>query len=64
MATPKRFRKSNTQKVIFGVCGGLAEYIGTDAVVVRLVWILITLITGFVPGIVVYLIAALIAPEQ
>ena len=47
--------------MIAGVCSGLAEYIGIDPTVVRLIWALIGL-TG--AGILAYLVAALIIPEK
>lgn len=35
----KRLTKSTTDKKIFGVCGGIAEYLGIDSTIVRLVWV-------------------------
>ncbi len=51
-------------KKIFGVCGGIAEYFDADPTVVRLLWVIATLITGIVFGVVVYLIAAIIIPKK
>lgn len=51
-------------KVFFGVLSGIAEYMGTDPVVVRIVFILVTAFTGFAPGFVAYLLAAMIMPEK
>ncbi|HTH72745.1 MAG TPA: PspC domain-containing protein [Candidatus Pristimantibacillus sp.] len=62
--SPKRLHLSAKDKKIFGVCGGLAEYIGADPTVVRLAWAIITVITGVVPGVAAYLIAALIIPRE
>ena len=57
-----KLRKSTTNKVIFGVCGGLAEYFDTDATIVRL---LTTIGSIFLPvGILCYLAAALIMPQE
>ncbi len=42
---PKRLYKSQTNKIIAGVCGGLAKYIGMDATVFRIIFILATLLT-------------------
>lgn len=61
---PKRLYLSSKDKKVFGVCGGLAEYIGADPTVVRLAWAIITVITGIVPGVAAYLIAALIIPRE
>jgi phage shock protein PspC (stress-responsive transcriptional regulator) len=61
---PKKLYLSSTDKKIFGVCGGIAEYFGADATVVRLAWVLITIITGIFPGIIAYLIAAIVMPRE
>lgn len=50
--------------MVVGVCAGIGEYIGIDATVIRLVWVLVTAISGFVPGIIAYVIAAVIMPEE
>jgi phage shock protein C len=60
MTTKQRLYRSQTNKVIAGVCGGLSEYLNVDATVVRLVWILITLFGG--AGIFAYIAAWLIIP--
>lgn len=58
----KKLYRSATDKIIAGVCGGLAEYLEMDSTVLRLVWVLIVVFTGFVPGVLVYIIAAFIMP--
>ena len=57
----KKLYRNTSHKMIAGVCSGLAEYIGIDPTVVRLIWALIGL-TG--AGILAYLVAALIIPEK
>lgn len=57
----KKLYRNTSNKMIAGVCSGLAEYIGIDPTVVRLIWALIGL-TG--AGILAYLVAALIIPEK
>ena len=64
MADPKRLYKSRTEKQLAGVCGGLAEYIGIDPTLMRLIYIIGTIMTGFIPGIFVYFVLAIIAPEE
>lgn len=59
----KKILKGKDVKVM-GVCSGLAEYFGIDVVVVRLLWIVVTVFTGFVPGIVTYILAAWVMPEK
>ena len=58
----KRLYKSSTDKAIFGVCGGLAEYFGIDSLIIRLVFVLFALAFG--SGLLFYLIAALIMPKR
>lgn len=58
----KRLYKSNENKMIGGVCGGIAEYFGMDPTIVRLGWVLFCALGG--SGIVAYLIAAIIIPKK
>lgn len=57
----ERLHRSKKNKVILGVCGGLAEYFRVDPTLVRIICILIA-IPG--PGFLMYLIAALVMPED
>lgn len=63
--TPSRqaLRRSRRNRIIFGVCGGLAEFFGIPAFWFRIAF-LIALIPGGVPGILVYLIMFLIIPSE
>lgn len=56
-------RRSRRDRVVAGVCGGLAEFFGVSAFWFRLAF-LIALIPGGVPGIVVYLIMMAIVPSE
>jgi len=58
----KKLYRSNTNKMIAGVCGGVAEYINIDPTIVRLLWALFGLAGG--TGVVIYIIAAIIMPSQ
>ena len=58
----KKLYKSATDKKIAGVCGGIAEYFNVDATLIRLAWGLFGLLGG--SGLLAYIIAALIMPEQ
>lgn len=60
----KKLYKSNNNKVFFGVIGGIGEYFDLDPVILRLLWVLITFFTGLGPGLMVYLVAALIIPKK
>jgi len=59
----KRLYRSAKDKVLGGVCGGIAEYFNVDPVVVRLAWILITLLS-LGAGLFGYIIAWLIIPKN
>jgi phage shock protein PspC (stress-responsive transcriptional regulator) len=56
-------RRSRNNRVVAGVCGGLAEFFGVSAFWFRLAF-LIALIPGGVPGILVYLIMMIIVPSE
>ncbi|MDD4681095.1 MAG: PspC domain-containing protein [Clostridia bacterium] len=55
----KKLYKSN-DKVISGVCGGIGEYFSVDPVIIRLLWVVFTLMAG--AGLIAYIIAAIIMP--
>jgi phage shock protein C len=57
-----RLYRSQTNKVFAGVCGGLAEYLTVDTTIVRLIWVLLTLLGG--SGIILYILAFFIVPER
>jgi phage shock protein C len=57
----KKFYRSRTDRIVWGVCGGLGEYFGIDSTLVRILFILLAFGSG--SGIVLYLILALIVPS-
>lgn len=60
----KRLYKSNTNKVIAGVIGGVGEYFNIDPTLLRLAYILIAILTAVFPAIVGYLVACLVVPNK
>ena len=58
----KRLYKSRTDKLLEGVCGGIAEYFAIDPTIVRLAVVVLTVLTGFIPLIIAYVICAIIIP--
>ena len=62
--TVKKLYLSNDDKRIYGVCGGIAEYFEVDPTVVRLAWVILTLVSGIIPGLVAYILAIIIMPQQ
>jgi phage shock protein C len=63
MNNEKKLRRSRTNKVIFGVCGGLGEFFGISALWFRL-FFLLALIPGGIPGLLIYLICWIIIPRE
>ncbi|MDE2085967.1 MAG: PspC domain-containing protein [Xanthomonadaceae bacterium] len=58
----KRLCRSRQNRTLAGVCGGIAEYLGWDPTLVRVAWIILTLLGG--SGILIYLIMWLVMPES
>ena len=58
----KRLYKSSTDKKVCGVCGGIANYFDVDPTVIRLIWVIFTLVGG--SGMIAYIIAAIIMPDE
>lgn len=58
----RKLYKSNENKMLAGVCGGIAEYFDMDPTVVRLAWVLFCALGG--SGIIAYIIAAIIIPAR
>ena len=61
---PRRFYRSRSNRVLAGVCGGIAEYYGSDATAVRLLTLVLGLFTGILPMIILYLVAAIVIPDR
>lgn len=61
MNTEKRLYRSRTNRTVAGVCAGIADYFGWDPTLVRIAWILLTLLGG--SGILIYVILWLVVPE-
>jgi len=60
----KRLYRSRTNKIFAEICGELGEYFKIDPVLIRLVWLLVVIFTGFVPGILAYTIAFFVVPAK
>ena len=59
----KLLRRSATQRMIGGVCGGLAEYFDLDPTLVRVAYVLLTLCTAF-SGVLAYIILLIVMPSK
>ncbi|RDJ35303.1 MAG: PspC domain-containing protein [Crenarchaeota archaeon] len=53
-------KKNTEDKVLLGVCSGIADTLGVDSLLIRVLYAIVTLSTGFVPGLVVYIVLALL----
>jgi len=58
----RKIQRSLNDRMISGICGGFAKYLGVDPVIVRIVFVILDVITGFIPLIIVYLILIWIIP--
>lgn len=62
-STPlKRLYRSETHRVIAGVCGGLADYFALDATLIRIIFVILSVFNGI--GVVIYLVLWLIVPTE
>jgi phage shock protein C len=60
----KRLKRSNKQRMIAGVCGGLAEYFQVDPTLVRIIYVAVSILSVAFPGILVYIILWVIIPRS
>lgn len=59
----KKLRRSRSERMIAGVCGGIAEYFDLDATLVRIAYVLLSIFTAFA-GVLCYLILILVMPQD
>lgn len=60
----KRLYRSTTQKMLGGVCGGLADYFDMDPSLIRLIFVAVCLMTAVLPMTFFYLIAWIVVPIE
>jgi len=60
----KKLYRSRENKIFSGIIGGIGEYLDVDPTILRLIFILIILATGIIPGIIAYIVALFIVPEK
>lgn len=56
--------RSRSDRMIAGVCGGLAQWLGWDPTAVRILYVLISIFSAAFPGTIVYIILALLMPSE
>lgn len=64
MPTSKRLTRSTYDRMIAGVCGGIARYFDVDVTLVRVVFVLLSVLSAAFPGLIVYLVLWLVLPEE
>lgn len=60
----KKLYRSTTNKMICGVCGGLGEMLGIDPTIIRFLWALLSVCTALFGGLILYIVAAIIIPQD
>jgi phage shock protein C len=61
---PKKLMRSRYDRKVGGVCAGLGHYLDLDVSLVRILWFFIAFISGIFPGLVAYVLAWIIIPEE
>jgi phage shock protein C len=61
--TRRQLRRSREHRIVAGVAGGMAEYLGLPVALVRLLWLL-AFVPGGIPGTVLYIICWILIPSQ
>ncbi|MBT8402075.1 MAG: PspC domain-containing protein [Rhodothermia bacterium] len=64
MNTSRKLVRSSSDKMVAGVCGGIADYFGLDSTLVRVGYVLLSLLSAAFPGLIVYLILAVMMPQR
>lgn len=59
---PRRLTRSNRSKMIAGVCGGLAEYLNMDPTVMRVLYVLVSVLSAAFPGVIAYIVLMFLMP--
>ncbi len=59
---PKRLKRSNVDKMLAGICGGLAKYFDLDATLIRLAFAFAAIFAG--SGVLIYLVMWIIVPKE
>ncbi len=59
-----RLHRSRSNRMIAGVCGGLAEWLGWDPTLVRILYVVVSVVSAAFPGLLVYLVLWLVMPER
>lgn len=58
----RKLYRSRTDRMIWGVLGGLGQYFNVDPVIFRLIYVVLVIATGVMPGVLLYIIATIVIP--
>lgn len=64
MIMTQKLERTSDDKIIAGVCGGIAKYLGWDPAIVRLLYVLVSIFSAAFPGVLVYIILWIVMPEE
>lgn len=59
----KRLTKSLSDRKLFGICGGIAQYLDVDSTLIRVIYVVLSFCTAIIPSIILYLVLNFIIPE-
>jgi phage shock protein PspC (stress-responsive transcriptional regulator) len=57
-------RRSRRNRMIAGICGGIAEWLGWDPTLVRVLYVVVSVFSAAFPGLIVYLVLWVVMPQQ
>ncbi len=60
---PRRITRSRDDRMVAGVCGGVARYFGWDPTLVRVLYVVASVVSAAFPGILVYIVLWIVMPE-
>ncbi len=60
----KKIYRSKQERMLSGVCGGIATYLNVDPTIVRLIWALVSVFSAAVPGVLLYIICSIVIPDE
>jgi len=64
MSNGKALRRSRRHRILGGVCGGLADWLGWDPTLVRILFVLVSVLSAAFPGMIVYVVLWLVMPSE
>lgn len=60
----KKLYRSETDKMLAGICGGLADYLNVNTTLVRVSTVILSLLTSGIPIIILYIVLAFVLPKE